>query len=228
MLTCNSCGAENDLGRVFCTGCGAKLDLSQMSSGEITDMGKQARVLSYWPIAIGVVVLIVLTLAGLALWPQTAVLGEQGARSDAGVVKGQISFMKRMKAGASLGPSIREKSLNAYFQNYVARDLGLSSLSASLLAGKMKVRLVRVYGPFGSGAIQKTIPVSIDLDCAVEANNLVVKSGAIGHLPLPGPLSSVPKGIVVGLLDGKDDWKQLECVKEIVIEEGNIRLQASR
>lgn len=228
MLTCNSCGADNDLGRVFCTGCGAKLDLSQMSSGEITDMGNQARVLSYWPIAIGVVVLIVLAIAGLALWPQADVLGEQGARSDAGVVKGQISFLKRMKPGASLGPSIKEKNLNAYLQNYVARDLGLSSLSASLLGGKMKVRSVRIYGPFGSGAMKKTISVSIDLDCAVEANSLVVKAGAIGHLPLPGPLSSIPKGIISGLLDGKDDWKQMECVKEIVIEEGNIRIQASR
>ena len=38
MITCGSCGSENELGRVFCVQCGGKLDLSAMTSEVVAEI----------------------------------------------------------------------------------------------------------------------------------------------------------------------------------------------
>lgn len=104
MLVCTKCGTENPLGRVFCGACGKKLETDGISSDDLA--GSEAgnwfvENSKYFTVAGFVVVLILL---GLALWPNKATMGDAGSRVGGLRVERQISAIKRVRAGMTVGP----------------------------------------------------------------------------------------------------------------------------
>lgn len=227
MIKCSNCGTENALGKVFCAQCGAKLDLSAINEEEIEDMGQASRLLSYWPIYILVVVVVVVGLAGLSLWPPSKPLGEAGPRSSAGFVKGQLTVMKNIAKGHEIRSAFSEKQVNAYMSDYTVKRLSLKSFSVDIEGDTMKARLVRTMGPWGIADYKYPVSFSLEVECTAPDGGLVVGKGTIGHLPLPGPLGTVAGSLMRSALKDADEWKSLKNVKEVSIEDGRITLRAS-
>lgn len=228
MLKCPSCGNDNEFGRVFCTKCGAKLDLSQMNNNQIEDLGKKSATMSYWPVAVLAVIIIAIALVGLALWGRIDTLGQDGVRSESRIIKNQLAMFRRLGNGQTMGAVFSEKQINSYLLVYKVQQLKLESFSVSVVPEALNIRLVHKYGPYGIGTFQKQIYVSLDLECVAEGNNLVVKSGAIGHMPLPGPLAVIPQKMVWGSVSASEEWGFFEALKEISLEEGRIKLHFER
>lgn len=228
MLKCLKCGEENAFGRVFCANCGTKLDLTLINGEEIEEMGKEGRWLSYWPYYLLGLVVLLLAAVGLALWPLTDKLGEVGNRSDASVVKGQMLMLKKIGKGQMMQPAFSDRQINAYIDSYVLNKLGFEACSVAIADDVIKVRLARSFGPYGPASYRMNIHLVIDAVYAADGDKMVVQGGALGHLPMPGPLAQIPHTLLLSAVGGADEWKSMEYLKEISIENGRLNLRAAK
>jgi hypothetical protein len=221
MLACSSCGAENELGRVFCTSCGAKLDLSHMGAEEVVEMESVGWLSRHWPkFALGVTVLIVI-MVFMAFWPKTAYVGDaSGNRVGAQRVKNQISSLRNLGQVKRMTPPFSEKDVNAYLKLYKAGKLKLSSFSVSINNGSMHVRAVRSLKTFKVGSLNYVPKVSYDLYCVAVGNRLVVKSASLGHLPMIGPFKGIPMKKILVMLKTQKEWKHTANVTALKLEKG--------
>lgn len=229
MLKCPNCGEDNAFGRVFCMGCGNKLDLSNINEAEIEEMGKEGRLLSYWPLAVlGLVVLLVVFI-GLALWPAEEKLGDQeGRSSDSSLVKNQLSLLSRVSKGREIKVTFSDGQLNKYLATYTARRLGTDNLSVDIEKDRIEVRRALQFGPYGPESFRKTINLVADVKYAAKGDMLIVKGGSIGHLPMPGPLGHLPNMLMKSSMNKLQEVKSMQYLKEISIEGGRISLRAAR
>jgi hypothetical protein len=217
------------LGRVFCAGCGSKLDLSNIGGDEIDEMGKESRLLSYWPLAVLGLVVLIIIMGGLAFWPPAGKIGDQkGRSSDASIVKSQVSLISRMGKGRQMKVSFTDKQLNKYLSTYIARKLGTDSLSVDIEGDEIEVRLAVQFGPYGPESYRKKINLVLDVSYTAKGDKLIASGGSIGHLPMPGPLAKLPNMMLKSSAKKLSELKSMKYLKEISIEDGRISLRAAK
>ncbi len=216
------------LGRVFCAGCGTKLDLSAINEGEIEDMRKEGRWLSCWPFYLLGLLALILVVTGIAFWPIDGSVGDKPLRSGAGMVKSQLSAVRRIGKGQVLQPIFFEGQLNGYLVSYPVKKLHLQSFSVDIEGNVMKVRVAKSYGTYGPASFRKTIVLVMEVDYIADGNKLVAQNGVVGHLPMPGPLAQIAQKLMSVTLKNAEEWKSVKNIKEISIEDGRVKLRATR
>ncbi len=120
-VTCQRCGYENELSRLFCLRCGGRLDLRRVTAKEVAPPrrsswgpGKLFRLVSVLA-ALGVLFLI--------LWPVEP-RGSRGIRADAAQLANKIKDLDNATdRGKAMSVLVSEAEANAYVADAVERSL---------------------------------------------------------------------------------------------------------
>lgn len=219
MLTCPSCGVDNQLGRVFCSGCGAKLDLANMTSDAIQQSQQKSWIARFWWIIPVVILVIAAGLTALAFWPKSASLGEAGSRVDGRNVDRVLVSMSRLRKGTGGGKDLSAKEINAYFKYFTPMK---ETASIAVTPGAFKVRLVKRLAKVDLKFIQWTPKVSYDITCVPVGASIAVKGASMGHLPASGPLKKAAINGIKKEMARTKYWKSLSNITEIKIENDKI------
>ena len=221
MLTCPSCGVENQLGRVFCSGCGAKLDLANMTSENVAESQKKSLFARFWWIIPIVIVVVLAAMTALAFWPKAKPLAEAGSRVEGRGVDRTLSSMERIRKGPKGSKYMTAKEINAYFKFFTPLK---TKASVAVMPGRFKVRLVR-RGKVNLKFTQWNPTVSYDITCVPVGNTVNIKSATMGHLPMFGPLKKMVIKNIHGELSKNRKWKGLSNISEIKVEKDKIFVQ---
>ncbi len=230
MLICQKCGAENTIGRVFCDGCGAKLDLSNLSHENVSQMSQVSWIRRYWPWGVGVIVALILFCVFLGLWPRSGVIGQPGTILGASRIEQSIDSIKQLEDGKlrSVEVSFSEKDINGYFRYRMSKPLGLLAVMTEVHDGYLRVRVIRrlwewklfgtVWQPFRS----------YDLLCVPYGGSLVVSKVSVGHLRVRGLIRNrVIRGFYRRLA-ARNEIKAFSRISSMKAESGRITATAER
>ena len=220
MLTCQKCGAENPLGRVFCGGCGGKLDLSNMTSEMVADQQRPNFVQLHWRKALGVLILSLLAMIGLTFWPQTAPLGDEGRSSGASKVRSRMRTLANQSSGRVLKAEFTEADVNAYLKFSRIRRTKIRSFTVSMDPGILNARMMLPMKTIKLGAKKLVLEMSYDVACTPMGGRLYISSAKIGHLPAIGPLKKIAVMPFVKLLANGNETKLMKAASSIEFQEG--------
>ena len=229
MLNCPKCGAVNEFGRVFCAQCGAKMDMSAVSADQIARAGAPRLVKKHWPKLLWLAGIAVVVMVALAFWPATGPIGEIGPRPAGKALAERLSVLNRLGRGRSLGVTVPEAALNSFIEFFRRPDLGFTSYTVSLEAGRLRARIVkrlaglRLYG----WEIEPT--VSWELEAVPVGGVLHVASARMGHLRAHGPLRAhVVRRFLATIVDDPDWQRWTEDVESIEIEDDELTFTVAR
>lgn len=227
MITCGSCGGQNELGRVFCVQCGGKLDLSQMTSEVVAEQAKVSFMRKHWPkFAIGVVV-IILAIFGLTFWPTNPFEAAQGTSVGGRRVDSQLKAMARLSKGRTVAYVFKEADINGYFQYGKGKEMGLGGVTVKCMPSVLRVHVSdKMFEKTVFGVVLSP-GTSYDLYCIGVGGNLVVRKAKKGHLGMVGPgRTSTVKKFYRKILE-KGGFDAFKYATEIKIEEGQVRVTVS-
>lgn len=200
MIICGKCGNDNPLGRIFCAQCGEKLNLDQLNEpGMIRkEPGMSTRTRAILFILLDLIVLL-LVLGGLSFWP-AAHEASLGPDSLGQAALGKLTRMD--SATVSLAQEFSEKEANVLVARYLSgqqKGSGMNAKGVNSVEIQFEPNAIRAtayasigpwhFGTFSVGPFPITYSV---VTVPVKEGNVVrfdIRRGAIGHLPLPGPLS---------------------------------------
>lgn len=229
MVLCKKCGADNQLGRVFCSACGAKLDLRNMSSSAMAARKPAIPWLKILlPKFIAVLAVLVLLPVALALWPQPQPIGKKGSKIGGQRVIGALQAMTYLGRGATLGRSFSEEDLNGYFEYFKAQKLNAESISVRVAQGYFVVRVVRAIGPWNVGPYKLNPRVSQELICVPAGSRLSIDGAAIGHLTWLGPFQTSVASRLYRLVAAEPEWAIFQNLAEMRAEPGRISVSVKR
>ena len=216
MIICTKCGADNQLGRVFCMSCGTKLDLTHVSTEAIAQENKTSWIGMHWPKLVLIpILLLLLVSAGLIFWANTELIGEKGNIAGSRRVESMLIAAVNARSGGSAVYQCKEPDVNAYLENVVSRKSG-AAVYVTFHKGLVTARLVKLLTKAGP----VTIAISCDAKCLPEGGRLVVKQATLGHLKLFGPLMSVANSLYAGALSVDSQLVNLKGVSDIKVEDG--------
>lgn len=222
MLVCTKCGTENPLGRVFCGACGKKLETDGISSDDLA--GSEAgnwfvENSKYFMVAAFVVVLILL---GLALWPNKVTMGDAGSRVGGLRVERQISAIKRVRKGMTVGPfSFSEKDVNGFLESR-KNKWKVDSASVNFDEGSFSMRVVKTLVTIPAGPVTVSPRITYEITCSAVGGSVGVRSAKVGHLSVGGPLKRIPLQKIYKMVSNESEWDDLAGIEEITINDGKI------
>jgi len=190
-VSCNHCGAQNDLGRMFCMACGKRMTITREDVAQARETERAFRP--------GVVLrpLLLLAVLGLilaALWPQTpfdvALPEAQRPVAVARAVSRVNGLSLAARGKRSVKAAFSADELGLYLAQRDGGPKGEPPLTVRLDRGRVTVRRQGMVGPVTLGA--RTVGpfrYSLDVDLVPQDRGVVLRGGRFGHLPLPGPLA---------------------------------------
>lgn len=206
MVVCGECKYRNTMGHVFCTKCGAKLDLESAALQEKAE----ARVAVFKARAIRFLlldfVLLAVVVAALAFWPASGET-EPGEDKHFQAAKAKIVVLDK---GASLAETFSEAELQAVLADRLKKRLEEEgkTLEVRLRPGQARVTVCSGLGPWNLGSFSVgPVPFTYSVTGrpAREGDRFVFvpREGAVGHLPLWGPLKDLAVRPIGRLFEGQ-------------------------
>lgn len=227
MMTCNKCGNDNPLGRVFCVSCGSKLDLSHMTSATVTEQQQVNFFVAHARDFASLLLLIPVLLIASAFWPSLSPIGQPGVASGTSGVTRQLGVLTTIARGRAVSLEISEKDINGYLQYSRIKKTPVSSLSVRCMPGAMVARMVKpLMPPITLGSIRLEPKISYEVVCVPIGRQVGIARASIGHLRAVGPLRSIAVAPFLGLLKGGREERILGQVSEMRVEEGKLILTA--
>ena len=214
-VKCAACGADNELTAVFCRSCGEKMALHAVQADHCEHRGTFSKegLLKLLRLLVPVVLVAIL---GLALWPSSTV-GAKGTREAARVAGQKMGrLVDAAKNGLQTEVEVTEEELNSSFIRYLgmqrarqsdAKDgkSAVQSISADL--GPSQVKVVVKGKLFGK------VPISYGVKGTPVVGEgpftFKVKSGSVGHLPMPWLAAAHPAKRVNIVLSGMRNEKRV-------------------
>ena len=228
MLNCPNCGTDNPLGRVFCVNCGGKLDLEGMSSEEVAEKQMPSWFSRHWPKLVVLAVILLLIPVGLALWPRTARVGEEGKPRGGRRIVTDMSMIGRLSKGQKTTRKLNEADINGYFEYTVKKKLEDFTVSVDVHEGWCLVRAVRSFGKVDLKAFKWEPKVSYDLKCIPHSGMLIPKGVSIGHQGVFGPFKTMAVKAVHKRLSSLREWKYVSHITDIEMADDTISLSAKK
>jgi len=227
MLICKKCNAQNPLGRVFCIACGGKLDLQHMSSDEVAAANRKSLFSRFWWILPAIVVLILLICVGLALWPNTALVGAEGTRGGGRRVETQLTMAAGLVPGQTVRQEYTEKDINGYFQFFKDGKIGADSVRITISQGMFMARMSKtLWAPKFAKGIK--LRVTYDVTCVPVGGLAVVRKASVGHLPVAGPFRKIAVGGLYGVLAAQKEWKGMANITDLKADTGKLMVVAAK
>ncbi len=193
-VSCNHCGAKNDLGRIFCMVCGKKMSIT---SAHVDQAVAEKQAFDPRTLVKPVVMLVVLAVLLAAAWPQKQVVSTLSDGDKAEVrlrtvakVNNLVSAARGKRAARGL---FNDQELGVYLESRAAVSaIHSPPLQIRLDGTRMMVLQQVFFGPFAIG--ERTVgPFRFTraLTCEAVGRTLKIRSGQFGHFPLPGPLAGL-------------------------------------
>jgi hypothetical protein len=198
-VSCNHCGAKNELGRIFCSACGKRM---RITNSDVDNASAEARAFVWMSLVRPIVVLLLLGLALTALWPrrpfEVAVAESAKAELRSRVAVKVNALVTAARAGQPLTVAFSSDEASHYLQlRQNASGTNGAALSIRIAGGKLFVRNQSFWGPFKIGGKNVgPIRYTQDATCVPEGRIFKPLAGSFGHLPLPGPLRKLVTGPV--------------------------------
>ncbi|MFH1477556.1 MAG: zinc ribbon domain-containing protein [Verrucomicrobiota bacterium] len=240
MIRCPQCGYENALGHIFCIQCRSKLDIRALDGNAWNEPESKPgrgrrRCLVGLVLCAGIFSGIV-----LALWPMP-LEGRKGTEADARQAHRKILLLEKGLSPAS--QLFNEREINAYLdlllrRVHPPRTPGLwttvpQAVEVDIRPNAIMISTVSVWGPVTVGFLKlgpwrvtsriTVVPERGSNGLATHHSGLrwTIRSGRIGHLPLPGP-ASAPATAALRPLMGLSFRERalLANVKHLELEEG--------
>jgi hypothetical protein len=230
-IECAECGHDNDLGRVFCTQCGQKLDMSRTSMPELQDR-REFDVRKFVAQLVGWTVFLAVTaVLGLSLWPAPRPAGERSESGAAGVLAKAKTVKRAATNKQSMVVTFTEAELNGYLA-LRAKARKVDVLTIDLRPGAFELQAWQKWTPpfTNVAALARiSIPISRGLTGAFEGGKLVVKRGAMGHLPLAGLVAGMTESFFALVLDDlANDDEVAAAVTGVTIEDDRATVKLGR
>lgn len=221
-VTCDKCGHDNELGRVFCTGCGQKLNLIHKTSVHELKV-------SLWKIMLHaaikaffvIVIIIILTGLVLAFWP-LAMAGRMGDPRGQQRLAQKIHSANAVLPGQQKAIVFSESEINWYLEK--AKNRGdLQLIAVQLTRQHFIVRATSgISLPFTlPGGKNNIIPYSLALGGEFTNGNWAITSRAMGHLPLFGVLRAIAEKPVKKFVEQNNPF--ISTISKVEFEEGKLQ-----
>lgn len=242
MIRCPQCGYENALGHIFCIQCRSKLNVQVLddkawNEPESKPGNGRGRRLVWLVLCAGIA-----SGAALALWPMP-LEGRKGTEADAQQARRKILLLEKGLSPAS--QLFAEREINAYLglllrNVHSPRTQGvwttvLQAVEVAIRPNAITISTASVWGPVTVGSL-KLGPWSVTSQVTVVPERgqrglaphsagfqWTIKSGRIGHLPLPGPVSAPATAALRPLLSASFRERALLMnVTNLELEEGQV------
>lgn len=197
-IECVQCGFRNDLGRVFCTNCGVKLDLKRTSQADLEERREIPWGRIIGKLVGGVLAVAVLGVLALAFWPMDIPVVQKDAAGGQQVVLKTRAVKKALMARQKATVDFSEAELNGFTAGR-AEARKLKALVVDIQPGAIEVSAHFSWRP---GVVTNmtwlarknvAVPVSLAIKAGFADGQMAVTGGRLGHLPLVGPLTGIPK-----------------------------------
>ncbi len=197
-VTCNHCGAQNDLGRMFCMACGKRMTISREDVDEAKEAQQAFRLASLLK---PLILLAILALILSAIWPlapfEIALPASGQALAGARVAARVNGLLAAARARKTVKGSFTADDLMLYLKSRQNRAGQSTPISVSIAGNGLTVRQQAFLGPFQAGG-KRIGPFRFTREVRVEPRGRIVvpRRGRFGHLPIPGPLVKLVSGPV--------------------------------
>ncbi|MCX6992178.1 MAG: zinc ribbon domain-containing protein [Kiritimatiellaeota bacterium] len=202
MIRCPQCGYENALGHIFCIQCRSKLDIQALDSKAWDEPESKPRSGRGWRLVWLVLFVGIASGAALALWPMP-LEGHKGTEADAQQARKKIILLEKGLSPAS--QLFAEREINAYLglllRNVHAPRIqgvwttALQAVEVAIRPNAITISTASVWGPVTVGSLKLgpwnvTSQVTVVPEQGPRGFQWTIRSGWLGHLPLPGPVSA--------------------------------------
>jgi hypothetical protein len=228
MITCSQCGGANDIGRVFCTTCGTKLELTALTNATIPITAKRGSAGRIFGVLIGLILLLVILVAGLCLVPNSSSLGKEGSSSSGQNIVSPLRGLQGVKAGQSIGRLFREKDINGYLKRAVVKRIRVEDLSVDVKEGTLVVQMTKRIASFKLKSVRISPTFTYQVSYKDEDGTLTAKSARIGLMPLFGPLKRFAVKPIEKPVMAQHEWKAFQYVKQVRAENDAIWIRVAR
>ncbi len=228
MIICPKCGAENQLGRVFCGGCSSKLDLDSISRQNISDMTKVSWISQNWKMFLVIPLVLLVVILGLAFWPSVDEIGQKGTPGGSKRVENALRMLGNLRVGQVYPlQEMREQDVNGYIE-YAKKEFGATFLRVQLLPGVTVVKLVKpLFKDIKIGSRLFSPKLSFTVYYMPISGKLVSRKATMGHLPL-GPLKGLANGVIAGYVASASELLVLNGATEIKIDQGKVAITVKK
>ena len=205
LITCEKCGAENQLGRMHCSQCGAKL--------EIKDPRTQAKPQRKGGVGsvIRILVVLALLLAIVMMLRPVVSNGAEGGLQDAQRLQQKMRTLKSaIMDRKAVTQRISEAEINGYFSDLLRRAppeggaMTLTRINMELVDGRAIVVLESRLGP-----VRITYKITGRPDTSGDTLQFPIDSVQVGQLPLPQPLGGWVAGSVGVVFSNMADERRI-------------------
>jgi len=235
MIRCPQCGYANALGHIFCIKCRSKLDIQALNNTAWNEPESKPRSGGGRRL-VGLVLCAGIAFGtALALWPMP-LEGRKGTEADA-----QQARRKILLLGKGLSPASQlfaEREINAYLCLLLCKahppriqsvwTTVLQAVEVAIRPNAITISTASVWGPvtvgsFKLGPWSVTSKVTVVPERGPRGFQWTIRSGRIGHLPLPGPVSAPATAALRPLLRASFlERTLLTNVTNLELEEGQI------
>ncbi len=188
VIKCKSCGADNHLGRMFCSQCGGKLEIED-PRGAIQEQRRKAGgpLMRFVRIAVTLGLLISIVLIIRPAVPT----GAEGSIQDAQRLQQKMRNIKTAVLDRKVVTQrITEGEINAYLMDLLKKSAGGSGDESVTLARiniALKTDVVVVVLEAKLGPVPLTYEISGVPERSDGQFTFAVSKVRLGHLPMPGP-----------------------------------------
>ena len=226
-VSCNHCGAQNDLGRMFCMACGKRMTITRE---DVTTARKEERSFSLLSVLQPLIVLALLALMLSAFWPrppfESAWTEKEKALAGPRVAARVNGLLMAARAKRTVKGSFTADELTLYLKNRETGPAQPDTLSVHMEGSRLTVRQQAFAGPFVLGG-KRIGPFRFSRDVTVEPKGRVFepRGGGFGHLPLPGPLGKLVSGAVAQAFTLNTAEQTIEKqITQISVQDGKLEI----
>ena len=241
MIRCPQCGYANALGHIFCVQCRSKLDIQSIDNTAWNEPELKPRNGRGWRLIWLVLFVGIAFGAALALWP-VPLEGRKATEADAQQARKKILLLEKGQSPAS--QLFAEREINAYL-GLLLRDVHfpriqgtwttvLQAVEVAIHPNAITIATASVWGPvtvgsFTLGPWNVTSRVTVVPEQGPRGFQWKIRSGRIGHLPLPGPVSAPATAALRPLLGASFRERVLLAnVTHLELEEGQVAMALTK
>jgi hypothetical protein len=235
MIRCPQCGYANALGHIFCIQCRSKLDIQALDDKTWNEPESNPRSRRGRRLVLLVLFAGIASGAALALWPMP-LEGRKGTEADAQQARRKILLLEKGLSPAS--QLFNEREINAYLglllrNAHSPRVQGvwttlLQAVEVAIRPNAITIATASMWGPVTVGSLKLgpwnvTSQLTVVPERGPRGFQWTIRSGRIGHLPLPGPVSAPATAALRPLLGPSfRERALLTNVTYLELEEGQI------
>ena len=226
-LLCQKCGSSISAGLMFCPICGAKPNPEKVEENARAKPSHAWPLKGRWGLVASLLFILLVIIVGLAAWPNTGVIGDNGYKNNAKFLISQIQIIKTLSEGRTLAVKLNESDINAYLKFVRVPKAEVAFCRVELMPDLVHVRSGKKIGPYKFYKSDFSPKISVDIWYKMDDNALVVSKVLVGHLPIIGSLKSLVETKVLAMVLGdSENYIWLNNIVALEVKEKRVVITA--